>query len=119
MRSLVATLALIGLVACAAPPKPLPEIAPPRTTAQIAEGGAMAERWCASCHAVGKAGESPNPAAPPFRRLAERYPVNALEEAFAEGVLVGHPAMPEFQLTPAQIDSLVGYLETIQERRGG
>jgi len=118
MRPHFALVSIVALFACASPPKAAVE-SPPVTPTQIAAGEAMAQRYCATCHAIGRAGDSPNPAAPPFRRLAERYPVNALEEAFAEGVLVGHPAMPEFQLSPAQIDDLVGYLETIQERRGG
>jgi mono/diheme cytochrome c family protein len=45
--------------------------------------------------------------------------VNALEEAFAEGILVGHPAMPQFRFTPAQIDDILAYLQSVQERRGG
>jgi hypothetical protein len=45
--------------------------------------------------------------------------VNALEEAFAEGVLVGHPSMPEFRFEPRDIDALLAYLESIQTHRGG
>ena len=52
--------------------------------------------------------------APAFRRLGERYPPGALAEAFAEGVIVGHPAMPEFELTPEEIENLVAYMEWIQ-----
>jgi cytochrome c len=57
--------------------------------------------------------------APPFRTLSNFYPVGALEEAFAEGVLVGHPDMPEFSLEPEQIDDLLAYIQSIQDRRGG
>ena len=57
--------------------------------------------------------------APPFRTLSRNYPVNALEEAFAKGILVGHRDMPQFQLEPAEIDALVQYLNSIQEQRGG
>ena len=87
--------------------------------ALIAEGRGIAERNCSTCHAIGTSGESRNSEAPPFRTLSENYPVNSLEEAFAEGILVGHPAMPEFRLEPHQIDAIVAYLESIQERRGG
>jgi hypothetical protein len=57
--------------------------------------------------------------APPFRTLSQSYPLNSLEEAFAEGILVGHPDMPDFQLEPAQIDHLIAYLNSIQLRQGG
>jgi mono/diheme cytochrome c family protein len=54
--------------------------------------------------------------APPFRTLSRNYPVNSLEEAFAEGIAVGHRDMPRFELEPAQIDAIVAYLSAIQER---
>ncbi len=41
-----------------------------------------------------------------------------LEEAFAEGVLVGHPDMPEFTLSAEDIDALLSYIQSVQERRG-
>lgn len=87
-------------------------------TAQIAAGRQLAETHCASCHTLAATGESHHPMAPPLRTLSRNYPVNMLEEAFAEGILVGHRDMPEFRLEPAQVDALVGYLESIQERRG-
>ena len=83
------------------------------------EGQRLAEIYCARCHAIGAEGESPHPMAPPFRIIGRNYPVNTLEEAFAEGILVGHRDMPEFQLDPAQIDDLVAYLQSVQVQRGG
>lgn len=114
---LVAVLAAgVLLAACAAGQEP-------RRTAQsnsnVAEGQRLAEVYCSTCHAIGAEGESRHPMAPPFRTLSRNYPVNALEEAFAEGILVGHRDMPEFRLEPDQIDDLLGYIESIQERRAG
>jgi mono/diheme cytochrome c family protein len=83
------------------------------------EGRRIAEMNCATCHAIGGTGESRHPMAPPFRNLSQGYPLNSLEEAFAEGILVGHPDMPEFELEPAQIDHLIAYLNSIQLRQGG
>jgi mono/diheme cytochrome c family protein len=85
----------------------------------VAQGRSIAETRCISCHAIGETGESRNPEAPPLRTLSERYPVNALEEAFAEGMLVGHPGMPEFRFEPREIDALLAYLESIQTHTGG
>jgi len=92
---------------------------PPGATASAQAGRQIAEIKCAGCHAIGETGESRNASAPPFRTLSRHYPVTALEEALAEGILVGHPEMPEFRLTSAQIDDLLAYLESVQERRGG
>lgn len=117
-RNSVGALALaFSLAACAQTGAPAPAQTP-ASPALIAEGEALSERLCARCHAVGKTGVSPFDGAPPLRTLSERYPVESLDEAFAEGVLVGHPAMPEFRLQPEQIEALVAYLETIQTRRG-
>ena len=74
----------------------------------------MADRLCAACHAIGAVGASPEAQAPAFRRLGERYPPGFLAEAFAEGIVVGHPAMPQFELQPDEIDDLIAYLEWVQ-----
>ena len=72
------------------------------------------ETNCARCHAVGKAGDSPLPQAPRFRELHKRYPVENLAEAFGEGIVTGHPSMPEFVLEPDQIDDLLAYLRSLE-----
>jgi mono/diheme cytochrome c family protein len=61
-------------------------------------GQTFAQTYCATCHAIGRVGESPFPPAPPFRTLHTRYPVEDLAEAFADGITTGHPTMPEFVL---------------------
>ena len=59
-------------------------------------------------------GESPLRIAPPFRTLHERYPIDDLAEALAEGIVTGHPTMPEFRLDPAQINDVIAYLKSLQ-----
>ncbi len=78
-------------------------------------GREMAERLCAGCHAVGADDDSRHEAAPPLRDLAHRYPVVHLEEAFAEGIIVGHHEipMPEFVFEPPEIADLIAYLEAV------
>jgi mono/diheme cytochrome c family protein len=112
MRARSCALAL-GLAACG-PIAATPPPAEPFTAANVAQGQRLAEIHCATCHAIGPEGESPHPEAPPFRILSHAYPITALEEAFAEGIMVGHPDMPEFRLEPPQIDALLAYLESIQ-----
>ena len=70
---------------------------------------------CSRCHAIGPSGASPLDPAVPFRTFAKRWPLETLEEALAEGIFTGHPAMPEFELTPQQIRNFIGYLKTIQQ----
>jgi mono/diheme cytochrome c family protein len=129
MRTIALVIAASLIGACAqTPPAPPPaskgavEAAPATTEAKaelVGQGRRLAEMLCVTCHAIGGSGESPEPMAPAFRRLAQRYPLNALEEAFAEGILVGHPMMPSYKLSEAQIEALLAYLASIQERATG
>ena len=70
---------------------------------------------CSRCHAIGLHGASPLPVAPPFRTLHERYAVEDLAEALAEGIVTGHPSMPQFKLDPGQIDDVVAYLKSLEQ----
>lgn len=76
-------------------------------------GRAIASQSCAHCHQIGETGDSPYPVAPPFRTLAQRWPLEQLEEALAEGLVTGHPDMPEFIFLPDDIDALIAYLASI------
>jgi len=69
---------------------------------------------CARCHAVGLVGESPLPIAPAFRTLHKRYPIDSLQEALAEGIVTGHPSMPEFALDPDQVNAVIAYLKSLE-----
>jgi cytochrome c len=70
---------------------------------------------CAKCHAVEHVGNSPLRIAPPFRTLHERYPVESLQEALGEGIVTGHPTMPEFRLEPDQIAAVIAYLKSLEQ----
>jgi len=82
----------------------------------IKAGQTLAETRCAGCHAVGRTGASPVDAAPAFRHLGRKWPVENLAEALAEGIVVGHPAMPAFAFSPPEIDDFLGWLNEIQEK---
>ncbi len=79
----------------------------------VEEGQQYARKNCARCHSVEKTGESPFKKAPPFRTFAEKWPLESLEEALAEGIVVGHSKMPEFKLEPRQIGALISYLKSL------
>jgi mono/diheme cytochrome c family protein len=91
-----------------------PAVAP--APAEIARGEALLTEKCAGCHAVGKAGVSPHATAPAFRRLSQRYKIEALEEALAEGLSSGHPDMPEFAFETDDVAAIIAYLNAIQEK---
>lgn len=76
-------------------------------------GGVLAQTLCAGCHAIGRDGDSPMTAAPPFRAMGVLYPVSDLQEAFAEGLVTAHPAMPAFEMEPRQIADIIAYMESV------
>jgi cytochrome c len=80
----------------------------------LKRGEELLTRSCAPCHAVGHSGESPNKVAPPFRTLGQSYPVESLEEALGEGILSGHPEMPEFSFDARDVGAIIAYLKSIQ-----
>jgi cytochrome c len=59
--------------------------------AQEGRGEGLLTSNCGRCHAVGRTGNSTHPQAPPFRTLGQRYPIEVLAEALAEGLSSGHP----------------------------
>ena len=69
---------------------------------------------CSRCHSVDKVTPSPLKIAPPFRTLHLRYPIETLEELLAEGIVTGHPTMPQFRLEPDQINDVISYLKTLE-----
>ena len=78
-------------------------------------GREFARANCARCHAIERTGDSPFKPAPPFRTLHERYPVENLEEALAEGIVTGHPDMPEFSLAPDEIADFIDFLKSLEK----
>jgi mono/diheme cytochrome c family protein len=82
--------------------------------ANIEQGRHLALLYCAECHAIDKVSPSPLRIAPPFRDLHKRYPVETLEEALAEGIMTGHPSMPQFQFEPDQINDFIMFLKSLE-----
>jgi mono/diheme cytochrome c family protein len=84
-----------------------------QTRTNIAAGRQIAERLCAHCHAIGVDGKSAHPDAPPFREIAAKGNVENLEEALGEGIVVGHPDMPQFEFKPQDVGALIDYLKSL------
>jgi cytochrome c len=85
-------------------------------TAALKRGEALVNRDCSRCHATARTGQSPHPQAPAFRTLGKRYPIESLEEALGEGIISGHPDMPEFIFASNEVGPIIAYLKSIQER---
>jgi len=100
MLAAVLGLAALGPAAAASDPK---------------RGEMLLSRDCARCHAVGRAGESPQKEAPAFRTLGKRYPVESLEEALGEGIMSGHPDMPELKYDADDVGGIIAYLKSVQQ----
>lgn len=80
------------------------------------KGREIALDKCSRCHAVVPGAESPVAEAPRFETLGQMWPIDYLEEALAEGIMVGHEQyqMPVFQFTTEEIADLIAYLKSIQ-----
>lgn len=118
LRTVILALTAIAVAGCSSPS---PVQAYGQTSPSVSGGSEAAERGrlltsqtCAVCHATGAAGESPMTAATPLREIARRYPLDHLEEAFAEGLVTGHPAMPPYAFRASEISDIIAYLESLK-----
>ena len=82
----------------------------------LKRGEELLQRDCAKCHAIGRSGESPDKEALAFHTLGQHYPIESLEEALGEGLMSGHPDMPEFQYDADDVGAIIAYLKSIQQR---
>jgi mono/diheme cytochrome c family protein len=88
----------------------------PENSQSARVGRIVAQEHCARCHAIGRRGQSPNPKAPRFPRIAERYPDNNPAPVLIDGTVVRHPGMPEFRLLENETDGLVAYIRRISRQ---
>ena len=78
-------------------------------------GKAFAQANCSHCHSIDKVTQSTLAIAPAFRTLHLRYPIESLEEALGEGIVTGHPSMPEFRLDPGQVGDFISFLKSLEQ----
>ena len=106
IRLLLAASATALALALAAPPAQAQDPA--------SRGRALAQDFCASCHAIGRSGESPRAGAPPFRSLGRSYDLDSFDERLERGISSGHPDMPEFKFDRTDALAMQAYLRAIQ-----
>lgn len=80
------------------------------------KGKELLENNCSRCHAISTDDISNHSEAPAFRNISERYPVDYLEEALAEGIFTGHSDMPVFEFEGDEVDEIISYLNSLQAR---
>lgn len=80
----------------------------------VQRGATLAQTNCARCHSVDKLSPSPLTIAPAFRDLHKRYPVENLAESLAEGIVTGHPTMPEYRFDADQISDFIAFLKSFE-----
>jgi mono/diheme cytochrome c family protein len=114
MRNAVRVGSLASLVALELLLAPLPAKTEDVLSPAAQRGLIIMRTTCSRCHAIGKIGDSPLPIAPPFRTLHQRYPVEGLQEPLAEGIVTGHPNMPEFRFDPGQVGDIIAYLKSLE-----
>lgn len=90
--------------------------AAPSVAEAIAKGQALLQENCARCHALGAEEASPHKEAPPFRVVVNRYPPDNLAEALAEGLVSGHPDMPEFVFEVDEVGAITAYLNSLEPK---
>jgi cytochrome c len=105
----------LGLAVACAASVCVTSVASAQGNADIKRGETIVTRNCARCHATMRTGDSTHPEAPAFRTLGKRYPIESLEEALGEGIISGHPDMPEFVFESADVGAISAYLKSIQE----
>ena len=93
---------------------PLPGAAAAQSSPEVQRGVTLARTHCVRCHSIDKVSPSPLAIAPPFRDLHKRYKVEDLAEALAEGIVTGHPTMPEFRFPPDQINDFIAFLKSLE-----
>lgn len=80
---------------------------------EATEGKALLEQNCGRCHSLEATGASPLPQAPPLREVYLKYPIDQLEQGFAEGMGSKHRDMPQIQFSADQVAAILNYLGNV------
>jgi len=86
--------------------------------ASLADTGRdIAERECATCHAVHRTDVSPRDGAPPLRDILKLYDSDLLSNDLIEGIRTGHENMPVFDFDVRTTDALLAYMRSLEGKR--
>ncbi|MGJ3265541.1 MAG: c-type cytochrome [Salinarimonas sp.] len=79
----------------------------------VANGRAIAERWCAACHLVSPDQQTAMDGVPSFRAIAARGALG--DDALRAFLVDPHPVMPDMALTREEIADLSAYVDSLAE----
>ncbi len=88
----------------------LTSVARPANAADAQEGARLAERWCASCHAISTNQAQASTQVPPFSEIAKSPGFDAAKVAYF--LLAPHPPMPDMNLSRNEAGDLAAYIGT-------
>lgn len=83
-------------------------------TGDAARGRALAERFCAKCHAVAPGRTGPEPAVPSFMRMAADP--EQTRASLRQFITLPHYEMEPQTLTSAEIDDVIAYILSLRRR---
>ncbi len=81
---------------------------------ELVHGEALAKENCSQCHNINLSGDSPNKAAPPFRKLDERRPIDTIARMLLDKESPEHTDMPRFTLTVSQAWDIAEWIDWLQ-----
>jgi mono/diheme cytochrome c family protein len=87
-------------------------VSEPASAADVGAGRELAQRWCASCHAVSSDQPQMNVDVPSFPAIAVKAGLNA--QALAFFLLEPHPKMPSMSLTRTEASDIAAYIATLR-----
>lgn len=80
--------------------------------ADAANGGRIAQRWCAECHVVAPGQKQASADVPGFAAIAAKPDFN--ERALAFFLLEPHPKMPNLNLGRSETQDIAAYIATLR-----
>jgi mono/diheme cytochrome c family protein len=84
-----------------------------REKGEPSKGLAAAQRWCSQCHLVTVKGRRATDATPSFHELARN---KAMTRKRLYAILSNPHEMPTGQLSRADIDNIIAYIESLRSR---
>ena len=81
-------------------------------TADAARGRALADRFCAKCHAIAPGRTGPEPAVPSFMRMAADP--EQTRASLRQFITLPHYEMEPQTLTSAEIDDVIAYILSLR-----
>jgi mono/diheme cytochrome c family protein len=77
------------------------------------QGGVLAGRWCASCHAVAGNQKQASADVPPFAAIAQKPDFS--EERIVSFLLEPHPKMPSYSLSRYEAANIAAYIGSMRK----